>query len=167
MRSAPAMRRILGVDPGLNHTGWGVVEYENNHLRYIASGTLSPPAKKGGHAAPLAERLLLLQEGLSRIITAHAPTEAALEEVFVNRNPRSSLLLGHARGALLVTLAAGGLVPQEFAPNLVKKTVAGVGRADKGQIQHMLKLLLPQASPDSADAADALAVAITAAHLGL
>ena len=154
--------RILGVDPGLRHTGWGVIEAEGSRLAFVASGAIH--SKTG---EPLAERLRALHEGLAAVIAAHRPDEAAVEETFVNRDPQSTLKLGHARGIALVVPALAGLEVHEYAANLVKKTVVGAGHAEKTQIAMMVKVLLPRSEALSPDAADALAVAIChAQHRG-
>ncbi len=151
--------RIIGVDPGLNHTGWGIVESAGQQLAHIACGTIHTHARQ-----PLAERLLIIHESLRAVLSEHVPHEAAIEETFVSRDARATLKLGHARGAAMLALAAAGLSVAEYAPNRVKKTVVGSGHAQKHQIAHMIALLLPRARPQTADAADALAVAICHAH---
>jgi crossover junction endodeoxyribonuclease RuvC len=154
--------RILGIDPGLRHTGWGVIEAEGSRLAFIASGVIH--SKTGDN---LAERLRELHEGLAAVIDAHRPDEAAVEETFVNRDAQSTLKLGHARGIALVVPALAGLEVNEYAANLVKKTVVGAGHAEKAQIAMMVKVLLPRSEALSPDAADALAVAIChAQHRG-
>ncbi|HRO33711.1 MAG TPA: crossover junction endodeoxyribonuclease RuvC [Brevundimonas sp.] len=152
--------RILGLDPGLRRTGWGVIVAEGSRLRWIAHGVVAPP-----EAAPLAERLLHLMEAVSAICADHGCDEAAIEEVFVNVNPASTLKLGQARGAVMLAPARCGLSVAEYAPTLIKKAVVGAGHADKAQIAFMIRRLLPAAGEVKADAADALAVAITHAHL--
>lgn len=152
--------RILGLDPGLRRTGWGVVAAEGSRLRWIAHGVVTPP-----EGAPFAERLLHLLDALTAICVDHACDEAAVEEVFVNMNPASTLKLGHARAAVMLAPAKCGLPVAEYAPNLIKKAVVGAGHADKSQIAFMVKRLLPAAGEVKADAADALAVAITHAQL--
>ena len=152
--------RIIGLDPGLRHTGWGVIVCTGARLSHVAHGVVSPPAD-----LPMAARLLHLLEGLRRVVVEHAPDEAAVEEVFVNVNPASTLKLGHARAASLLAPAEAGLPVAEYAARLVKKAVVGGGSADKTQIAFMVRRLLPAAGPVSADAADALAVAVTHAHL--
>lgn len=152
--------RILGLDPGLRRTGWGVVVAEGSRLRWIAHGVVTPP-----EAAPLAERLLWLLEKVGEVCVAHDCDEAAIEEVFVNVNPSSTLKLGHARAAVMLAPARAGLSVAEYSPNLIKKAVVGAGHADKGQIAFMVKRLLPTSGDAKADAADALAVAITHAQL--
>ncbi|ODT50071.1 MAG: crossover junction endodeoxyribonuclease RuvC [Methylobacterium sp. SCN 67-24] len=154
--------RILGIDPGLRKTGWGVILSEGTKLAFIACGVVESEQK-----APLAERLRQLHDGIAGVIAAHAPGEVAVEETFVNRDPQSALKLGQARGVALVVPALAGLEVAEYAANLVKKTVVGVGHADKKQVQAMIRVLLPKAETKSADAADALAVAIChAQHRG-
>lgn len=152
--------RILGLDPGLRRTGWGVVAAEGSRLRWIAHGVVTPP-----EAAPLAERLLWLLDKVGEVCGAHGCDEAAVEEVFVNVNPSSTLKLGHARAAVMLAPARAGLAVAEYSPNLIKKAVVGAGHADKGQIAFMVKRLLPASGDVKADAADALAVAITHAQL--
>jgi crossover junction endodeoxyribonuclease RuvC len=157
MREPPI--RILGLDPGLRRTGWGVVTVEGTRLTYVASGLVTSSEELG-----LAERLRELHDGLAATLRSQMPDEVAVEETFVNTNPQSTLKLGHARAVSLLVPALAGLPVAEYAANLVKKTVVGAGHADKRQIQAMVKVLLPKADPASADAADALAVAITHAH---
>ena len=155
--------RILGVDPGLRNTGWGVIEQEGSNLRFVACGTV-----KSDEKLTLAERLKQLFEGLSGIFASFEPDEAAVEETFVNKDARATLKLGHARGITLLVPALSGLPVAEYAPNLIKKTIVGTGHADKSQIHMMVRTLLPKADPATPDAADALAIAIThAQHRGL
>lgn len=151
--------RLIGLDPGLRRTGWGVVDTEGNRLRHVANGAVVTDDK-----ASLAERLVHLHDELSLVLDRYGPDEAAVEETFVNKNPNSTLKLGHARGVVVLVPARRGLPLAEYAANLIKKSVVGVGHADKEQIQMMVKILLPGCKPDSADAADALAVAICHAH---
>jgi crossover junction endodeoxyribonuclease RuvC len=151
--------RILGLDPGLRRTGWGVVEAEGSRLTYVACGTILPP-----ETAPMAERLACLYKGLAEVLARYQPDEAAVEETFVNMNPSSTLKLGQARGVVLLAPAMAGVSVAEYAALLVKKTVVGTGRGEKGQIRMMIGVLLPKADPKTEDAADALAVAITHAH---
>ena len=158
MTNAPT--RILGLDPGLRRTGWGVVVAEGSRLRWIAHGVVTPP-----ETAPLSERLLWLLDKVGEVCAAHDCDEAAIEEVFVNVNPSSTLKLGHARAAVMLAPARAGLSVAEYSPNLIKKAVVGAGHADKGQIAFMVKRLLPASGDAKADAADALAVAITHAQL--
>jgi len=151
--------RIIGIDPGLRRTGWGVIEADGNRLRPLANGTVTTVAGDS-----LAERLLQLHRGLGAVLGEWHPQEAAVEKTFVNRNAAATLKLGQARGIALLAPAAAGLLVAEYAPNLVKKTVVGVGHADKRQIRAMIAILLPRAEPGCDDAADALAIAITHAH---
>jgi crossover junction endodeoxyribonuclease RuvC len=151
--------RIIGIDPGLRRTGWGVIEIDGNRLTYIACGSVEP-----ADSLPLASRLLGIHEGLSKVLGDFKPAEAAVEQTFVNKDGVATLKLGQARGIAMMTPAMFGIAVAEYAPNQVKKTVVGAGHADKNQIQMMLKILLPKAEPKSADAADALAIAITHAH---
>lgn len=155
--------RILGIDPGLRKTGWGIIVSEGSKIGFVACGCVESEA-----GLSLAERLRQLHDGLTRIVASHAPDEVAVEETFVNRDPQSALKLGQARGVALVVPALAGLDVAEYAANLVKKTVVGVGHADKKQVQMMIRVLLPKAETRSADAADALAVAIChAQHRGM
>jgi crossover junction endodeoxyribonuclease RuvC len=151
--------RIIGIDPGLRRTGWGVIETDGARLSYLACGTVT---SEGGEA--LCARLATLFAGLDRVLAEWSPQEAAVEETFVNRNPLATLKLGQARGVALLAPARLGLSVAEYAPNMIKKTVVGSGHAEKGQIRAMIGFLLPKAAPGSDDAADALAVAITHAH---
>lgn len=148
---------ILGVDPGLQRTGWGVVRKDGSHLQFIACGVITSES-----TLPLPARLLQLHDGLLEIITHYKPTVSAVEETFVNVNPTSTLKLGQARGAILMTLSLAGLPVHEYAATNVKKTVTGVGRAGKEQVQALVEMLLPACKPyiKTADAADALAIAI-------
>lgn len=150
--------RILGVDPGLNATGWGVIVQSGARLSLIAHGVIKPPAK-----AAMASRLLVIHEGLEALISEHRPDEAAVEDQFVHANPASALKLGQARAAAMLAPARAGLSVGEYAPRLVKKAVVGSGGAEKAQVAAMVKLLLP-GSKAEADDADALAVAICHAH---
>lgn len=152
---------ILGLDPGLGSTGWGAILREGNRLTHIDNGQIETDP-----AAPLANRLLLIADGLRRVIEEIGPGAVAIEEVFVNKNAQSTLKLGQARGAVLVAAAAAGVPITEYAASLVKKSVVGSGRAAKDQVQAMLRTLLPGLKIAGPDAADALAVAITHAHHG-
>lgn len=154
-----AATRILGIDPGLRHMGWGVIGVEGSRLSFVACGAIHSDS-----GLSLADRLRRLYEGLVEVIALHGPDEAAVEETFVNRDPQSALKLGQARGIALLAPAVAGLPVAEYAANLVKKSIAGTGHAEKQQIAAMLKILLPRSEAASADAADALAVAITHAH---
>ncbi len=151
--------RILGLDPGLRRTGWGVIEIDGARLTHVAHGVIAPK-----DSLPFSERLLALFEGISAIVAEHVPHEAAVEETFMNNNAASALKLGHARAMALVVPARAGLPVAEYAATVVKKSVVGTGAADKTQVAFMIARLLPKAGPASADAADALAVAIAHAH---
>lgn len=151
--------RIIGIDPGLRRTGWGVVESDGVRLSYVASGLITSAADDD-----LAYRLRELFQGITSVIASFKPCEAAVEETFVNENARATLKLGQARGMALLAPAMGGLVVAEYPPNLVKKAVVGAGHADKRQIQAMIGYLLPKAKVESADEADALAIAICHAN---
>lgn len=151
--------RILGLDPGLRRTGWGVVAVEGARLIHVAHGVIAPK-----DSLPFAERLLILFEAIAEVITAHAPDEAAVEETFMNNNAASALKLGHARACCLIAPARAGIAVSEYAATVVKKAVVGTGAADKTQVGFMIRRLLPTAGETTADAADALAVAIAHAH---
>lgn len=151
--------RILGIDPGLQRTGWGVVEAQGNALRFVAAGTV-----RSDHKADLASRLLQLHEGLATILASHAPHEAAVEQTFVNKDASATLKLGQARGVAMLAPALAGVAVAEYAPNAVKKAVIGVGHGEKRQIHMMVRVLMPKAVFDTDDAADALAIAICHAH---
>lgn len=151
---------ILGLDPSLSCTGWGVVRAEGSRLTHLANGQLPTNPK-----SPMAERLAMLNAGIAEVIAEHRPDRAACEEVFVNENPQSTLKLAQARGAVLSACGSAGLDVSEHAARLVKKAVVGTGGADKKQVAAMVKVLLPGATIAGADAADALAVAIADAHL--
>ena len=150
---------VLGLDPGLGTTGWGVIAADGNRLRHVANGQIRTDAKQA-----LADRLAALFDGLSGVVAAHAPDGAGVEEVFVNANGQSTLKLGQARGVCLLAAARAGIAVGEYAPTLVKKAVVGTGGADKAQVHAMVSRLLPGAAIAGPDAADALAVAITHAH---
>jgi len=151
--------RILGIDPGLRRTGWGVIEVDGNRLIYVACGSAQTDDK-----ASLGERLVTLHDELVRVVDAFRPDEAAVEATFVNKDAAATLKLGQARGIAMVVPAKAGVMIAEYAPNLIKKTIVGAGHGDKSQIRMMLGVLLPKADPRSHDAADALAIAITHAH---
>ena len=154
------MTLILGLDPSLSCTGWGVIRAEGSRIVHIANGQVPTDPK-----APMARRLAGLQAALADVIAAHRPDRAAAEQVFVNKNPQSTLKLAQARGCVLAACGAAGLAVNEHAARLVKKAVVGTGGADKTQVQAMVKILLPGVQIAGADAADALAVAIADAHL--
>ena len=151
--------RILGIDPGLRRTGWGVVAIEGNRLMFLDCGSLATHER-----AALAIRLKAIHDGLREVIAQHAPDEAAVEATFVNKDAGATLKLGQARGIAMLVPAIAGLPVAEYAPNLVKKTIIGVGHGEKAQIRMMIGVLLPKADPRSHDAADALAIAVTHAH---
>lgn len=151
--------RILGLDPGLRKTGWGVVAVEGARLTHVAHGVIAPK-----DTLPFAERLLTLFDAIAGVIALHTPHEAAVEETFMNSNPQSALKLGHARACCLLAPARAGLSVAEYAATVVKKAVVGTGGADKAQVGFMIRRLLPTAGETTADAADALAVAIAHAH---
>jgi crossover junction endodeoxyribonuclease RuvC len=151
--------KILGIDPGLNNTGWGIIEQKQNTLAYIACGVIKPSAQYD-----TADRLYMIDAELDKIISLYKPDAVAIEETFVNKSPASSLKLGMARGVAFIAPARAGLKVFEYGANKVKKTVVGAGHADKSQIQTMIKILLPRADFKNADSADALAIAICHAH---
>lgn len=150
---------LLGIDPGLRHTGWGIITQEGNRLSFVAAGRINP-----GSDLAMATRLCVLSEELANIIRRYRPNESAIEETFVNKNAASALKLGQARGAAMLTLAQAGLPVAEYAANRIKQSLTGYGHADKTQIQTMIGMLLPGSGKLASDAADALAVAITHAH---
>ena len=151
---------IIGLDPGLGTTGWGIVAKSGNRLSHVANGQVRTDS-----SAPLAERLVTLDRELADIILAHRPDSGAVEEVFVNKNPQSTLKLGQARGVCLLALARAGVPVTEYATRLVKKALVGTGAAEKAQVQAMLGVLLPGVKLAGPDAADALAVAVAHAHM--
>jgi crossover junction endodeoxyribonuclease RuvC len=154
--------RILGIDPGLRNTGWGMIECLGTRLSFVACGSVHSDG-----ALHLADRLRQLHEGLTGVMHAQMPDEVAVEETFVNKDARATLKLGQARGIAMLVPAQAGLPVAEYAPNLVKKTIVGAGHAEKEQIHMMVRVLLPKADPRTADAADALAIALThAQHRG-
>jgi len=151
--------RILGLDPGLGTTGWGLIQAEGNRLAHLANGQI-----KTVPGEPLPKRLSALAEQLEAILAEHRPDGAAVEEVFVNQNPQSTLKLGQARGVVIMIAARGGIEVGEYAARLIKKAVVGIGNAEKAQVHAMVSRLLPGVKIAGPDAADALAVAITHAH---
>ncbi len=151
--------RIIGIDPGLQRTGWGVIELLGNSLRFVVSGTV-----RSDNKVALANRLCQLYDGLADVIHREMPHEAAVETTFVNKDATATLKLGQARGIAMLVPASAGLVVAEYSPNTVKKAIIGVGHGDKKQIAMMVKVLLPKAGFDTVDAADALAIAICHAH---
>ncbi|APX89394.1 crossover junction endodeoxyribonuclease RuvC [Brevirhabdus pacifica] len=153
-------RRVLGIDPGLGNLGWGLIDVDGPRITHVANGTCKSSGKD------LAVRLLSLFDQLSAVVTAHSPDVAAVEQTFVNKDGAGTLKLGQARGVAMLVPARAGLPVSEYAPNAVKKTVVGVGHADKRQVLHMVRLQLPGIEIDGPDAADALAIAICHAHHG-
>jgi len=151
--------RILGIDPGLRRTGWGVVEIAGNRLTFVACGSVE--TRDG---TLVSARLVTIHDGLLRVVEEFQPEEAAVEATFVNKDATATLKLGQARGVALLVPARAGLVVAEYAPNVVKKSIVGAGHGDKGQVRMMIGVLLPKADPKSDDAADALAIAVTHAH---
>jgi crossover junction endodeoxyribonuclease RuvC len=151
--------RILGIDPGLRRTWWGVIAVAGNALSYVDSGSLMTDERE-----TLAARLLVIHNGLREVVDAHAPDEAAVEATFVNRDAAATLKLGQARGIAMLVPALAGIEVAEYAPNLVKKTIVGAGHGEKAQVRMMIGVLLPRANPGSEDAADALAIAVCHAH---
>jgi len=151
--------RILGIDPGLRRTGWGIIDIFGNRLSYVACGSLATDDKDD-----VSVRLVAIHDGLIGVIEQFRPEEAAVEATFVNKDASATLKLGQARGVALLVPARTGIAVHEYAPNLVKKTIVGAGHSEKAQIRMMIGVLLPKADPQSEDAADALAIAVTHAH---
>lgn len=151
--------RLIGFDPGLKQTGWGVIKSEGNRITHVANGAVATSVK-----IDLASRLVELHDGLLEVIKRFTPSEAAVEETFVNKNPQSTLKLGQARGVVLLVPAQAGCKVIEYSPNLIKKSVVGTGHAAKGQVQMMIEAMLPGCDITNSDSADALAVAICHAH---
>lgn len=154
-------QRLIGFDPGLRKTGWGIIDVEGSRLIHVANGIVHSDDRTS-----LAQRLMQLFDGLQQVITDWEPASAAVEETFVNKNPTSTLKLGQARGISLLVPALAGIPVAEYSPNHIKKSVVGAGHAGKEQVAAMLKILLPQAKINGEDAGDALAVAICHAHNG-
>jgi crossover junction endodeoxyribonuclease RuvC len=152
-------KRILGIDPGLLHTGWAVIDADGARLTYVASGVISPRAKD-----PLAIRLATIFNAMREICAAFSPNEISIEITFLNANPTSTLLLGHARAAAIVAVGTFDLPVFEYEPNAIKKALTGRGHADKEQVKALLRIFFPDASPKTADESDALAIATTHAH---
>jgi crossover junction endodeoxyribonuclease RuvC len=151
--------RILGIDPGLRRTGWGVVAIDGNRLSFLGCGSLATSDK-----AALGMRLVAIHDGLRKVVADYAPDEAAVENTFVNKDAAATLKLGQARGIAMLVPACAGIPVAEYAPNLVKKTIVGAGHGEKAQIRMMIGVLLPKADPQTEDAADALAIAVCHAH---
>ena len=151
--------RFLGIDPGLNKTGWGVINFENGKLTYIADGVIQTNADDS-----ISQRLLVIHNGLTNVVTKFQPDETAIEEIFVNKNPTSTLKLAQARGVAILSASLQGLQVFEYSPNEIKKTVVGTGHAEKRQIATMVTILLSGYKHQSSDSADALAIAICHAH---
>ena len=151
--------RILGIDPGLRRTGWGMVEIAGNGLSFLGCGSVTTREEEA-----LSARLLAIHDGLLRVVDEFRPDEAAVEVTFVNKDAKATLKLGQARGIAMVVPARAGVPVAEYAPNLVKKSIVGAGHGDKAQVRMMIGVLLPKADPRSDDAADALAIAVTHAH---
>lgn len=149
------MIRILGLDPSLSSTGWGIIEVENNRLRYVADGFIPTSPKM-----PLSDRLAIIHKTLAQVIELYKPAEAAIEQVFLNDNPHSTIKLGMARGVVMLAPALYDIPVAEYEPNKIKKAVVGVGKADKYQVETMVKILLPGCKPKNNDSSDALAMAI-------
>ena len=150
--------RVIGIDPGLRNLGWGVIDADGSRMSHVANGIVH------GTGETLAVRLLALHQGLSEIVARYRPETAAIEQTFVNRDGAGTLKLGQARGVAMLVPAQAGLPVGEYAPNRVKKTVVGVGHADKRQVEHMVRLQLPGIEIAGTDAADALAIALCHAH---
>lgn len=149
------MVKIIGIDPGLRHTGWAIIESSGNSIKFIDAGVINTDS---GELLP--QRLLFIHDNLAQIIQAHKPTHAAIEDTYVNKNFASSLKLAHARASAILTLSIHGLIPKEYPAKVIKRAIVGSGKAEKEQVAFMLKFLVPLAANLSADAADALAVAI-------
>lgn len=153
------MKRILGIDPGLLHTGWAIIDVQGSERKYIASGVILPPTKMS-----LAERLAFIFNGVSELCENFQPNECSIEVIFVNKNGKTTLLLGHARAAAITAVAVKDIPVFEYEPNKVKKALTSMGHADKDQIYKMLSILLPNAHPKTADESDAIAIALTHAN---
>jgi crossover junction endodeoxyribonuclease RuvC len=151
--------RIIGIDPGLRHTGWGIIEVEGSRLTYVADGAVHSVTEDD-----LATRLLQIHQQILAVLTEFKPDEAAIEETFVNKDARATLKLGQARGVVMLAPVLLKIPVAEYAPNVIKKTVVGAGHAEKDQVKHMVKILLPRAELKTADSVDALAIAICHAH---
>ena len=153
------MKRILGIDPGLLHTGWAIIDVAGSERKYVASGVILPPIKMA-----LADRLAFIFNGISELCEKFQPNECSIEVIFVNKNGKTTLLLGHARAAAITAVAVKNIPVFEYEPNKVKKALTSIGHADKDQIYKMLSILLPTAHPKTADESDAIAIALTHAN---
>ena len=153
------MKRILGIDPGLLHTGWAIIDVAGSNRKYVASGVILPPTK-----IDFAQRLAFIFNGVSEICEKFQPNECGIEIIFVNKNSKTTLLLGHARAAAIVAIAVKNIHVFEYEPNKVKKALTGMGHADKEQIYKILSILLPDAHPKTPDESDAIAIALTHAN---
>ena len=153
------MKRIIGIDPGLLHTGWAIIDVAGSLRKYVASGVILPPTK-----ADFAKRLGFIFKGISDLCEKFNPDECSIEIIFVNKNSKTTLLLGHARAAAITAVAVKNIPVFEYEPNKVKKALTGMGHADKDQIYKMLSILLPTAHPKTADESDAIAIALTHAN---
>ena len=151
--------RIIGIDPGLLHTGWAILDASGPNRHYVASGVILPPAK-----LPLAERLAFIFRGVTELCDTFKPDACSIEVIFVNKNPKTTLLLGHARAAAIVAVSNRDVPVFEYEPNMIKKALTGAGHADKEQIYKMLSILLPAAHPKTPDESDAIAIAMTHAN---
>ncbi|MCL2017627.1 MAG: crossover junction endodeoxyribonuclease RuvC [Alphaproteobacteria bacterium] len=154
------MKRILGIDPGLLHTGWAIIESTGNTRQYIASGVIKPPAK-----SLLPERLAIIFSDIDKICKDYSPDECCIEITFVNKNPTTTLLLGHARAAAMVAVGTNKIPIYEYEPTMIKKSITASGRADKAQVATMLKILLPDAKPKTDDESDAIATALAHSNM--
>ena len=153
------MKRIIGIDPGLLHTGWAIIDVAGSSCKYVASGVILPPIKMA-----LADRLAFIFNGISELCEKFQPNECSIEVIFVNKNGKTTLLLGHARAAAITAVAVKNIPVFEYEPNKVKKALTSIGHADKDQIYKMLSILLPTAHPKTADESDAIAIALTHAN---
>ena len=153
------MKRIIGIDPGLLHTGWSIIDIAGSTRKYVASGVILPPTK-----LPFEQRLAFIFNGIDELCKNFKPTECSIEVIFVNKNGKTTLLLGHARAAAITAIAINDIPVFEYEPNKVKKALTGMGHADKDQIYKMLSILLPTAHPKTPDESDAIAIALTHAN---
>ena len=153
------MKRIIGIDPGLLHTGWSIIDIAGSTRKYVASGVILPPTK-----LPFEQRLAFIFNGIDELCKNFKPTECSIEVIFVNKNGKTTLLLGHARAAAITAVAINDIPVFEYEPNKVKKALTGMGNADKDQIYKMLSILLPTAHPKTPDESDAIAIALTHAN---